>query len=125
MTLPVLLDVRADAPGDGWDHVTETGLRVPSGRILVSTFDCRHQIPRTEVPPGDYTARVYAKGFDTITEDRIHDDLYRVVPLAGPGARTPRPQTDLGSWRRRRAGRTPENVRWRLVLVDPDIDVQT
>lgn len=88
MTLPVILDVRADAPDDdleGWDHVTESGLRVSSGRILVSKFDYRPQIARTDVPPGDYTARVYAKGFDTITEDRIHgNDIYHVILWPGP-----------------------------------------
>lgn len=88
MTLPVVLDVRAEAPGDdlgGWDHVTESGLRVASGRILVSKFDYRPAVPRTAVPSGDYTARVYAKGFDSISEDRVQgEDLYRVVLWPGP-----------------------------------------
>ncbi|OAP20440.1 MULTISPECIES: hypothetical protein [Amycolatopsis] len=90
-TLPVILDVRAETPGDdileldGWDHVTESGLRVSSGRVVVSTFDYRPKIPRTEVPRGDYTARVCAKGFDTITDDRIHgNDLYHVILWPGP-----------------------------------------
>jgi hypothetical protein len=89
MTLPVILDIRAEAPDDvdleEWDHVTESGLRVSSGRILVSKFDYRPQIPRIDVPPGDYTARVCATGFDTITEDRIHgNDMYHVILWPGP-----------------------------------------
>ncbi|MET7995916.1 hypothetical protein ABZU76_33990 [Amycolatopsis sp. NPDC005232] len=34
-------------------------------------------IPRTTIPPGDYTARVYAKGFTTISDDgRFGNDLH-------------------------------------------------
>ncbi|MEU4675024.1 hypothetical protein AB0F91_45565 [Amycolatopsis sp. NPDC023774] len=73
-TLPVILDVR-----------TEAGLRTTSGRLVVSKFDYRPTIPRTTVPPGDYTARTYANGFDTNSEDRIDgDDTYRVVLWPGP-----------------------------------------
>lgn len=51
----------------------------------MSKFDYRPQIPRTEVRPGDYTARVYATGFDTITADRIHgNDIYHVILWPGP-----------------------------------------
>ncbi|MEV8609618.1 hypothetical protein AB0383_17095 [Amycolatopsis sp. NPDC051373] len=86
--LPVTLDVRTEAPEDNlddWDHVTEAGLRITSGRLVVSTFDYRTAIPRTTVPPGDYTARTYASGFDTISDDRIHgDDAYRVILWPGP-----------------------------------------
>jgi hypothetical protein len=88
LTLPVTLDIRTDTPDDNlddWDHVTEAGLHITSGRIIVSKFDYRPTIPRTTVPPGDYTARVYAKGFDTISEDRIHGaDTYHVILWPGP-----------------------------------------
>ncbi len=40
--------------------------------------------PRTAVPTSDYTVRVYAKGFGTISSDGIHgDDLYHVVLWPG------------------------------------------
>lgn len=36
------------------------------------------------MPVGDYTARVYARGFGTISSDGIHgDDLYHVVLWPG------------------------------------------
>ncbi|MEV6900369.1 hypothetical protein [Amycolatopsis sp. NPDC051372] len=41
-------------------------------------------IPRTTVPPGDYTARVYAKGFRTISDDgRFGHDLYHLILWPG------------------------------------------
>ncbi|MEV8614983.1 hypothetical protein AB0383_45010 [Amycolatopsis sp. NPDC051373] len=64
-TVPVILDVRTTAPDDnfdGWDHVTEAGLHTTTGRIIVSMLNYTPNIPRTTIPPGDYTARVYAKG---------------------------------------------------------------
>ncbi|MEV0070929.1 hypothetical protein [Amycolatopsis sp. NPDC050768] len=89
-TLPVILDVRTTPPDDnldGWDHVTEAGLRITSGRIVVSKLDYRPTTPRTAVPPGNYTAHTYATGFDTISDDRIHgDDTYHVVLWPGPRA---------------------------------------
>ena len=60
-TVPVILDVR--------DHVTEAGLRVESGKVIVSMLDCSDAVPWTEVPAGD---------------DGLHgDDLYRVVLWPG------------------------------------------
>ncbi|MFJ9781053.1 hypothetical protein ACIRSS_15800 [Amycolatopsis sp. NPDC101161] len=87
MTVSVILDVRSEAPDDnfdGWDHVTEAGLRVESGKVIVSMLDYSDAIPRTAVPAGDYAARVYAKGFDTISNDGVHgQDLYHVVLWPG------------------------------------------
>jgi hypothetical protein len=86
-TVPVILDVRSEAPDDsfdGWDHITESGLHVESGKVIVSMLDYSDAIPRTEVPAGEYTARVYAKGFRTISSDGLHgDDLYYVVLWPG------------------------------------------
>jgi hypothetical protein len=91
-TVPVILDVRSDAPDDdvdGWDHVTESGLHVTSGSVIVSMLDYTDAVPRTAVPAGDYTARVYGKGFATVSSDGLHgDDLYRVVLWPG-GLRQP------------------------------------
>jgi hypothetical protein len=86
-TVPVILDVRTVAPDDnfdGWDHVTEAGLRTTTGRVLVSMLNYTPAIPRISIPPGDYTARVYAKGFRTISEDgRFGDDLYHLILWPG------------------------------------------
>lgn len=86
-TVPVILDVRSDSPDedfDDWDHITEAGLHVESGKVIVSMLDYSDAIPRTMVPPGSYTARVYAKGFGTISSDGIHgDDRYHVVLWPG------------------------------------------
>jgi hypothetical protein len=87
VTVPVILDVRTTAPDndfDDWDHVTQASLHTDTGHILVSMFDYRDSIPRTPVPPGTYTARVYYRGFSTISSDGLHgDDLYRVVLWPG------------------------------------------
>jgi hypothetical protein len=83
----VVLDIRAQAPDndiDGWDHVTEAGLHVESGKVIVSMLDYSGAIPRTTVPAGSYTARVYAKGFGTVSSDGVHgNDLYHVVLWPG------------------------------------------
>jgi hypothetical protein len=87
VTVPVILDVRTTAPDndfDDWDHVTQASLHTDTGRLLVSMFDYRDSIPRTPVPPGTYTVRVYSKGFRTISRDGLQgDDLYRVVMWSG------------------------------------------
>lgn len=87
VTVPVVLEVLASDPADdidGWDHVTEGGLTAPSGRLVVSSMDYREQIPRTQIAPGDYAARIYYRGFRTISPDGMHgDDLYRVVLWPG------------------------------------------
>ncbi|WP_205660948.1 SMI1/KNR4 family protein [Amycolatopsis vastitatis] len=86
-TVPVILDVRSEAPDDNfesWDHVTEAGLHVESGDVIVSMLDYSDSVPRTAVPAGDYMTRVYARGFSTISSDGIHgDDLYHVVLWPG------------------------------------------
>lgn len=86
-TVPVVLDVRTQAPVndfDGWDHVTEAGLHIESGTVIVSMLDYTDAVPRITVPAGSYTARVYATGFGTISSDGIHgDDLYHLVLWPG------------------------------------------
>jgi hypothetical protein len=74
-TVPVILDIRAQAPDrdiDGWDHVIEAGLHVESGKVIVLMLDYTGAIPRTAVPAGSYTARVYATGFGTVSSDGVH-----------------------------------------------------
>lgn len=87
MTVPVTVEIRAGDPGqdfEGWDHVTQASLHTTSGRLLVSMFDARRQIPRIPLAPGTYAARVYYGGFRTISADGLDgDDHYRVVLWPG------------------------------------------
>ncbi|GAA3791377.1 hypothetical protein [Amycolatopsis tucumanensis] len=93
VTVPVVLEVLAHEPVDEldeWDHITEGGLTAPTGRLLASSMDYSDHLPRTTVPAGDYAARIYYRGFRTISSDGLHgDDLYRVVlwPAAPRAAR--------------------------------------
>jgi hypothetical protein len=41
-------------------------------------------VPRITIPPGDYTARVYATGFRTVSDDgHFGDDLYHLILWPG------------------------------------------
>lgn len=88
VTVPVILDIRSTPPDndfDEWDHVTQASLTTDTGRILVSMFDYSDTIPRTTIPAGTYTVRIYSKGFRTISSDGLHgDDLYRILMWPGP-----------------------------------------
>ncbi|MEV5598016.1 hypothetical protein [Streptomyces sp. NPDC052496] len=64
-TVPVTVDVRRTPPADDdaemrqADHVTQAGLALPSGRLLVSTLGLESDPPRTLLTPGNYAVRVY------------------------------------------------------------------
>lgn len=83
--------VGADAPdgaGDllsAWDHVTECGIEVPSGELVVA--GCTEYVEtaaRVNVAPGAYRARVFYGGFDTVDEGGFDGrDHYRVVLWPG------------------------------------------
>ncbi|MFD4190743.1 hypothetical protein [Amycolatopsis thermoflava] len=85
--VPVILDVRRSEPDDSlddWDHVTEGSVSAPTGRLVATSDDDPDDMPVTEVPPGDYAARIYYRGLRTISSDGMHgDDLYRVVLWPG------------------------------------------
>ncbi|GAA3561288.1 hypothetical protein GCM10022222_51310 [Amycolatopsis ultiminotia] len=89
MTVPVTVEVRTTEPAgqdpDTWDHITEAGLHTNTGRLLVSMFDHRPEIPRIQVPPGDYAARIHYRGFDTLTPDGLDGhDSYHIVLWPSP-----------------------------------------
>ena len=88
MTVPVTVEVRATPPVDentaAWDHITQAGLHIDSGRILVSMFDNRPELPRIPIPPGTYTARVYTAGLNTLSPNGLDgEDRYRIVLWPG------------------------------------------
>jgi hypothetical protein len=84
MHVPVELEIRVSIPTDdlnGWDHVTECGIEVPSGKIVVA--GCTDYFPdaaRVEIPPGNWRVRIYYGGLNSLSEDGLDgDDHYRVV----------------------------------------------
>jgi hypothetical protein len=84
VTVPVqvdLLDRRPSDDFDSWDHVTETSLDVPSGRMVIA--GCSDYFPeatRIPVAPGSYRVRINARGLGKISENGLEgDDQYHVV----------------------------------------------
>lgn len=84
MTVPVRVDLlvtRPDDDFDGWDHVAEASLEVPSGQIVIA--GCTDYFPeakRLPVSPGSYRVRVYSGGLNTLSEDGLDgEDHYQVV----------------------------------------------
>jgi hypothetical protein len=86
-TVPVEVVVRDRPPPDdqgdlrAWGRITEAGLHLPSGRIVVA--GCTDYFPdaaRIEVAPGRYAARVYFAGLASVSQNRLEgDDHYRIV----------------------------------------------
>ncbi|OKH20945.1 hypothetical protein [Chroogloeocystis siderophila] len=84
MIVPVEIEVLDSKPNDNfdhWDHVTETSLEVPSGRIIIAgCTDYFPEAPRIIVEPGTYRVRVYYNALDSVDESRLEgDDYYKVV----------------------------------------------
>lgn len=85
-TVPVTVDVRRTPPAADdaelrqADHVTQAGLALPSGRLLISTQGFDNEPPRIPVTPGTYAVRIYSHGLDTLSEDALDgEDRYHVV----------------------------------------------
>ena len=88
MNVPVEVEVCEFEPVDNpdeWDHITECGIEIPSGRIVVA--GCTDYFPeaaRINVKPGTYRARIYYGELDSLSEDGLYgDDRYRVVLWPG------------------------------------------
>jgi hypothetical protein len=83
--VPVTVDVRRAPPADDTelrqaDHVTQAGLALTSGRLLISMQDTRDKIPRIPLALGDYAVRIYSHGLNTLSEDALEgEDHYHVV----------------------------------------------
>ncbi|MFJ9082707.1 hypothetical protein ACIRL3_09830 [Streptomyces sp. NPDC102384] len=84
-TVPVTVDVCRAPPADDTelrqaDHVTQAGLALPSGRLLISMQDTRDKIPRIPLAPGNYAVRIYSHGLNSLSEDGLEgEDHYHVV----------------------------------------------
>lgn len=89
MTVPVEVEVGDAPPGallDGWDHVAEASIELPSGRLEI--HECTGEsIDILSISPGTYRARAYFGGLDTLSPDRLDgDDRYRIVMWPAPFA---------------------------------------
>ncbi|MEB8342596.1 hypothetical protein [Streptomyces endophyticus] len=79
------MDVRRTPPVGGTElqragHVTQAGLALPSGRLLISVQDTRGTIPRIPLAPGNYAVRICSHGLDTLSGDGLEgEDRYHVV----------------------------------------------
>ena len=83
MNVPVVVEVHDAEPThdfDAWDHVTECGLEVSSGVIVVA--GCTDYFPeaaRIEVPTGQYRVRVSYGDLNSLSDDGLDgNDHYRV-----------------------------------------------
>jgi hypothetical protein len=90
MTVPVEVALAETAPADdfdGWDHVAEASLDLPSGRLEI--HECTGgSVDVLAVTPGCHRVRAYFGGLDTIGADGLEgEDRYRIVlwpAAAGP-----------------------------------------
>ncbi len=81
--VPVTVEVLQSEPREdfeNWDHVTECGLEIQSGKLVVA--GCTDYFPdaaRIKVPAGRYRARICGGGFETVAEHwDSGEDVYRV-----------------------------------------------
>ncbi len=87
MTVPVELEIATGAPEpalDGWDHVAEASLDLPSGQLEV--HECTTgSVDILPVEPGTYRVRGYFGGLGTLSLDGLEgDDHYRIVVWPAP-----------------------------------------
>lgn len=88
MDVSVEVEVRDSEPKDElekWDHVTECGIEVPSGKIVVAgCTDYYQDAARIPVKPGKYRARIYYGNLESLGEDAVEgNDHYKVVLWLG------------------------------------------
>ena len=89
MAVPVsveVLDAEPENDAESWDHVTECGLAVPTGRIVIA--GCTDYFPdatRIEVSPGPYRIRISYGSLNSLSVDGLSgNDHYRVQLWPGP-----------------------------------------
>jgi hypothetical protein len=84
MNVPVEVEVRDTEPADElgeWDHVTECGIEIPSGKLVIAgCIDPFTDAARIPVRPGSYRMRVYYGDLEALSWDGLEgDDHYKVV----------------------------------------------
>ena len=89
MEVPVELEIADRAPDlapEGWDHIAEASLDLPSGRLEI--HECTGgSVDILPVPAGPYRVRTYHGGLGTLSEDGLDgDDHYRIVLWPAPVA---------------------------------------
>jgi hypothetical protein len=88
MMVPVELEVHDSEPPldtDGWDHIAEASLHVPTGQLQV--HECASgPVADFQVERGWYRVRSFHGGFGTITTAIDGSDFYRVVLWPAPPA---------------------------------------
>lgn len=84
MDVPVEIEIRDSEPAgdsDEWGHVTECGIEIPSGRIVVAgCMDYFPEAARISATAGSYRARIYYGNLDSLSEDGLDgDDHYKIT----------------------------------------------
>jgi len=89
MTVPVEVEVHESEPpfeADKWDHIAESSLDLPSGRLQVHEC-CGKAVMSCRVRPGTYRVRVFYGELGSLSEDGLDgNDHYRVVLWPAPHA---------------------------------------
>lgn len=85
MTVPLTIEVHDDAPeetqGD-WNQINECNIEVPSGKLVV--LGCTDYFPdaaRIDLMPGNYFARIYYGGLESISWNGLDGEDHYVVRL--------------------------------------------
>jgi hypothetical protein len=89
MTVPVTLEVFSDPPSldmDGWDHVAEASLDLPSG--LLEVHECTGgSLDRIALAPGTYRVRAYFGKLGELSDDGLGgNDHYEIAVWPAPSA---------------------------------------
>jgi hypothetical protein len=87
MDVPVQLELRdtpPDEPLEGWDHVAEASLDLPSGQLEI--HQCTGgSVDIVPLRPGPYRVRAYYGGLGTLSEDGLEgQDHYHLVLWPAP-----------------------------------------
>ena len=79
---------------DAWDHVVEGSIEVPSGRLVIGSWDDTGPTLEVTVPPGSCRVRVRAHGLDETDDPGEERDAYTLQVWTEP----PSPPALLKGW---------------------------
>ncbi len=93
MHVPVVVDVLPEAPEldvNGWDHVVDGALTLPSGRLVIlGCTDPQEDAEAMDIAPGTYRLRVSMAGLEDLSANGLDGgDHYRVQLWPGPWRET-------------------------------------